>query len=228
MQLRPLGHKAKKILRDEGVGSFVHESRQFLKHEVFRESYQDRRTDVEHRYELIKEAIEHDGESLLDIGCAEGYLTTKFAEDGYFALGIDLSVSRLNRARKSNPDPTSPQFIYLEITPDNIGKLPEFNVVLLLTVYHHWTDAFGIESAEQMLKILASKTDVLFFEPPGKELPGISARADEFPSIEEYYQSYLEELFPEDVDVGYLGTASYVGEGRTDPVFAIRCEDYSR
>lgn len=227
MQLRPLGHKAKDILRNEGFGSFVNRTRRFLKHEVFRGSYQDRRIDVESRYELIKEGIGEEGENLLDIGCAEGYFTTKFAEDGYFTIGVDLSVSRLNRARKSNPNPTSPQFIYLEITPDNIGKLPEFDVVLLLTVYHHWVDAYGLDSAERMLKILASKSDVLIFEPPGRELSGMTETVDEYSSVEGYYHSYLDELFPEVVEIHFLGTAPYVGTHRTDPLFAIRCNEFS-
>lgn len=226
MRIRPLAHKAWGILRDEGPKSFLNAVRQYLKHEVFRKSYQARRTDVEHRYELIKDGIDGEGESLLDIGCAEGYLTTQFAEDGYFSLGIDMSVSRLERARKSNPKPTSPQFIYLELNPDNIEKLPEFAVVLLLTVYHHWNDAFGLEASERMLKTLASKSDILLFEPPGWEIDGITVPEEESGSIEDYYQSYLEELFPESVVVNFLGMASYTGGSRSDPIFALRCSDY--
>jgi len=119
-----------------------------------------------------------------------------------------------------------------QLTPNTISTLPGFDVVLLLTVYHHWVNAFGREAAESMLQEVAGNTNKIIFEPPGEayqKFSNIGHRpiGDDETTVE-YYTDLLESILDEQVDITHLGNAEYPShDERTDPIFLLECKDYN-
>lgn len=233
MALRSLYRDAVRKYRKDGAkptarAAAVYAGR-FVQGGVGTSSYQtDRRVDTEQRESIIRAHLDDEDVNLLDVGCAEGALTERFATGGRFCLGIDISDVRLARARKREALDNNVRFLRHETTPDNVGTLPAFDVVLLLAVYQHWGSQFGFERAEDMLRVLAERTGKLFFElPPGKQTSEVfEPRAGE--SDVAYYRRYLEEVFDGQVGVEHVGTADYKGGDRSDPIFRLSCRGYDR
>lgn len=184
------------------------------------------RVDNEQRTEILRQHISARDENLLDIGCADGVLTRRLSKAGLFSIGIEQNELRLEKAQKKERFKNNVRFIRYEITPENIHNLPSFDIVLLLTVYHHWGRNYGWDVAEGMLKQLAEKADKLFFEPPGTELEAIDFDYQREDSIEEYYYKYIDDVFDGRVEIKHIGTADYMGGNRRDPMFLIECENY--
>jgi len=163
------------------------------------------------------------------------FFSAKLSNRGLFTIGIEPNHARLNNAKRLYGENERLAFMHSKITPATITDLPSVDVVLLLTVYHHWTRAFGQGPAEEMLRSLASKSDKIFFEPPGDigysenfSKYQISEKdIDENESIQAYYEDLLSSIFDETVSVIHLGTAPYPSDkNRTDPVFMIKCDMY--
>ena len=159
----------------------------------------------------------------------------QLSDRGLFTIGIERKRERLTNAKHSYGENERLAFMHSEITPATITDLPSVDVVLLLTVYHHWTKNFGQEPAENMLRSLASKSNKIFFEPPGhiddpEEFIKYQIGNDpvgENESIQAYYEDLLSSIFDETVSVIHLGTAPYPSDNnRTDPVFMIECSQY--
>lgn len=218
-----------KVLREEGPTQFLRNSKEYLRRvEVSKEgvvvSYQTgARVDFEDRWKLLSENIDQDDTTVLDIGCAEGHLTAKFAEAGLFSIGIERQSHVVNSARKSNGEHSNLGFLQYDITPETIDSIPKVDVILLLTVYHHWMSEYEWEAAEEMLRTLRTKCDKLFFEMPDRELnrPPIPGRTDD--SLVGYYTAFFEEVY-EDVSARYLGSTDYKGGDRDDLLFVVDFE----
>lgn len=192
------------------------------------------RTDSTQRWTMMESYMKSDGGSCLDIGCADGFFTAKAAQSGYYTIGIDSSSSRLENARRTYRNEKKSAFIQESITPENIAYLPNTDIVFLLTVFHHWCGAFGNDSAKEMMRILATNSQKIVFEPPGIEAGNFSKISDErsvseSESSKEYYEDLLEEIFSGRVGVEYMGKTEYnPTTDRTDPMFLINCSDYSQ
>lgn len=231
MSLRALYRDAVRKYRKEGAVRTAKAGAVFLGRYVTggvgTSSYQtDRRVDIDQRFSMIEPHLSPGDENLLDVGCAEGELTKRFADGALFCLGIDISDIRLAQARKKESLDNSVRFLRHEITPENVSRLPGFDVTLLLAVYQHWGSQFGFEAAAEMLRVLAGDTGKLFFEvPPGKQTSDVFPPREDEGDVE-YYRRYLEDVFDDGVAVEHIGTADYKGEGRTDPVFLLECGAY--
>lgn len=231
MSLRALYRDAVRKYKKEGAASTASAGAVYVSRYVTgglgTSSYQtDRRVDLDQRFSMIDPHISPGDENLLDIGCAEGELTKRFADTELFCVGIDISDIRLAQARKKESLDNSVRFVRHEITPENISRLPDFDVTLLLAVYQHWGSQFGYESAAEMLRVLAGDTGKLFFEvPPGKQTRDVFPTRDGEEEVE-YYRRYLDQVFDSGVDIEHIGTADYKGDDRTDPVFLLECSSY--
>ena len=135
------------------------------------------------RWESISNEINLTGGSAMDIGCNLGYFALSLAELGFFSIGIDtqpgfkiFSEHAVKKAGLYNAT-----FSTMEISPDNIGSsieskyfsltslpvdsLPTVDIIIFLSVWHHWIKAYGFDKASEMLQILWNKTNyALFFE----------------------------------------------------------------
>ena len=126
---------------------------------------QSGKRDFEHRWTLIRrEAVECGARSLLDLGCAEGYFVLRAARElGCFSLGIDANVRRLTVAQNINTLDRNERtgFMYANIDTDSLSRLPKFDIVLFLSVLHHFMREHGIEYCREVLSIIRTKTNKL-------------------------------------------------------------------
>jgi hypothetical protein len=105
----------------------------------------------------------------LDIGSHSGFFSLKMAEKGFLTYGVESVRSRVylsfiaaQRTRGSfNP-------ISLKINRDNVGWLPDSDVTLCLSVWHHWVRNYGLNDATEILSSLARKTRRFMFFDSGE------------------------------------------------------------
>lgn len=142
-QLKQTVKRGWQVLRDEGPIQFLSNTKEYLERlRITRSgieiSYQTgTRVDFEDRWDIFSSEIDFNAGSLLDIGCAEGYLTARFAERGLMSIGIERQAHTVSAARKSHDDQPNLGFLQYEINPDSIDTIPNVEVILLLAVYHH-------------------------------------------------------------------------------------------
>ncbi|MBI5564479.1 MAG: methyltransferase [Chloroflexi bacterium] len=130
---------------------------------------------TEARWAAIESAIDDLAiDSALDVGCNVGYFCFSLAFKGISTLGIDLDDRFLRiaqrAARKLNVAGVA--FCNLAINRDTVRLLPEVDLVLLLSVWHHWVRAYGLGAASELLTAVWAKSQrVLFFETGEAEMP---------------------------------------------------------
>ena len=127
------------------------------------------RRDFEHRWTLIRREIEECGaRTLLDIGCAEGYFVQRAAHElGCFSLGIEGDVRRLTVAQNTNTLDCNERtgFMYDHVDLASLSRLPNFDVVLFLSVLHHFMRPQGIDYCREILDIIRTKTNkIMIFD----------------------------------------------------------------
>lgn len=105
--------------------------------------------------------------SVLDIGCNVGYFTLKYAQEGFFSIGVERESATVDFSNflRHHLKMENVCFSHMEMNPDNIHSIPEVNIINLLSVWHHWVSEFGLEKGNQMLSAVWDKTqDCLIFE----------------------------------------------------------------
>lgn len=152
---------------------------------------------LDERCAQIESAIPPAAGSVLDIGCNLGDLTAWCARRGLWSVGLDSSDELIADARRRHRDTPNCSFMVQKLEPADIARLPVFDVVLLLSVHHHWLMAHGPEVAGTMLRTLASRTgQVLIFEGAsrniryGKYPPGFVDNDEA--SVTGYLRGYLD------------------------------------
>lgn len=220
----------RRVQRRDGTGQAVRSTARYVRSNPwriisYRGGYQDSRIDLERRWSLVSETLNPAAKNVLDIGCNQGQMTKKAAESGLFAVGLEKKHTALADARRSVRPDDQCYFLELEISPDNIDKLPEFDAIFLFAVYYHWGNQFGWSRAESMLRTLCLKADQVFFETPESDE---FIHSERFPSspdvpIAERHSRYLEDLFDSNYSVEFVGRTDYKGEERVDLVFVIEC-----
>ena len=181
--------------------------------------YQFVRIDHSERWSLVSPKINPQAKSVLDIGCNTGKISRLAADEGLFTVGVDVDKTNVKVAKVlTNQDMC--HFLHQEITPENIEKVPSFDIVFLFAVYYHWGQQYSWSEAESMLQHIGSKTNQIFIETP-KDLNHIeSSRLDTTSDVTDSIASYFNEIFPEK-EVKLLGDTSYTGDDREDLVFLI-------
>ena len=98
--------------------------------------------------------------SVLDIGCNIGFFVLSLAQRGGICVGVDAAgkqilaakaIAALNKAKNAT-------FVHTAVTPENVFTLPRCDLVLCLSVFHHWVRVFGKDAACRMLQIVAEHT----------------------------------------------------------------------
>jgi hypothetical protein len=163
------------------------------------------------RLAAIEEVLASDGlrEGVaLDIGSHSGFFSLKLAEKGFFTYGVESVRSRVYLsflAAQRTKGCFNP--IALKVSRDNVGWLPDSDVTLCLSVWHHWVRNFGLEDATEILSSLARKTRRYMFFDSGEgemderyKLP--FGKSDDPVA---YLENYLSAL-PNAATVSQLGT----------------------
>ena len=125
--------------------------------------------DWELRWSLIKKELQHYGaSSVMDIGCAEGWFLRRAAEEmGCFALGIERDNNRVAPSEIARLYDQAGNIAVMksDLNLNELVKLPQFDVILCLSVVHHIVRTDGIEAGRDFVKALSWKANkALIFE----------------------------------------------------------------
>jgi len=101
-----------------------------------------------------------DVNNILDVGCNEGYISTEFTKRGKFCVAIDAGPYYLNHILNDLEnvyDSQNPAFGVFPLTEENVDLIPEFDLILLLSVHHQWINAHGNAYGERLVRQLIDK-----------------------------------------------------------------------
>lgn len=110
------------------------------------------------RWLIIEEIIKKYGvKSFLDLGCAEGFYVRKAANAGCFSIGVDNNpeIFALTQIAKNLDREQNSGFVLNKISQPLFDTLPEFDMVICLSVLHHVIRIEGLESMKGYLKRIA-------------------------------------------------------------------------
>jgi ubiquinone/menaquinone biosynthesis C-methylase UbiE len=96
-------------------------------------------------YQFVKSMLPHSAQTILEVGCGNGYLSLELARDGHTVIGIDLSADILEVAERSKTaHPQPPGFGSLRYinTDVNTWQAPDDSVdaVIFNRSLHHMSE----------------------------------------------------------------------------------------
>lgn len=180
MKLRWAIYRSLEIYQKQGFIALIREVERYTGYKLkkileylptWNKKYMDKRIDNEFRWNLIKKYI-CSSQTFLDIGCAEGFFVNKTSNIGVQSLGVDQSELRLSKAQEKYGFKLNSGFAHWDVSPKNIGNLPNFNIISFQTVSHHVHSEHGYEGVKTILRAIATKCDLLIYEAPGNLLLG--------------------------------------------------------
>ena len=171
--------------------------------------YQDRRY-PEDQYDLISVYLKpYNIRNILEIGCNQGKLISRFADNGVFCVGVD--IARHWESQKHD----STAFAIFPIDSSSHQKLPSFQCAFLLSVHHQWVNKHGEEYAKTLVRNLYDKTEEFFFIEfsacafrYGYE-PGARFEDNDEESVKAFAMKWLSETG--------LNSVEYLGKTRENP-----------
>lgn len=116
---------------------------------------------------LLPVLEEVQADSVIDLGCAEGYMVRRIAESGRFVLGVDENVRALSTAHLSlsSANVQGWGLIRLTLNAETVELLPPMDATISLSVMHHVMIHQGVDHAERMMKAIRERTrKVVIFE----------------------------------------------------------------
>jgi SAM-dependent methyltransferase len=124
--------------------------------------------EFEGRWRTVSKVLtEYRAASVLDIGCAEGWLVRKAATElGCFAIGVE-ATDRLvaGEIARLHDDVGRMSIMRAMLMPEDIRRLPRFDVVICLSVVHHVIRAHGMEVGRDFVRALATRAEkAIIFE----------------------------------------------------------------
>ncbi|MFN2427370.1 MAG: DUF1698 domain-containing protein [Candidatus Binatia bacterium] len=125
--------------------------------------------ECEVRWDAIAPVLAASGSrSLVDLGCSEGYYVLRAARAGLpFSIGVDFDQRRMFTCTGQLvlQDLQHAGFLMAPVDESLLEGLPKFDAVIFLSVIHHMMYQEGVEYAQRILRLVASKTGkVCFFE----------------------------------------------------------------
>ena len=143
----------------------------------------------------------------MDIGCNLGYFCFALAQKGVPMLGVDMDSRYIRIAQYASGKIglSTVGLCQMVINTETVNLLPSVDLILLLSVWHHWVRSYGLDQASQILSALWNKTEkVLFFETGETEMSadfGLPAMGD---SSRKWVEDYLKNICT-DADIVHLG-----------------------
>ena len=120
------------------------------------------------RYDAIFKNLPDTPTTLLDLGCNRGFFVLRAAsKHGMFALGVDHDRFEILYARSVAEiyGVNNALFMHDEINEKLISNLPQFEMVVCTSIFHHWVRIYGKESAFRMMQGVADRASkYLVFE----------------------------------------------------------------
>jgi hypothetical protein len=135
---------------------------------LFRSDLEKRSSDD--RVDVIQDNMPGIPGSYLDVGSQLGYFVFKMSEKGFLSCGIEANpvscvyasnVANLNGVKNAS-------FLNFPLDLSTVDSLPEYDVISILSVYHHMVYFFGKDDADIVLKKLIGKCRRRFFFETGE------------------------------------------------------------
>lgn len=148
------------------------------------------------RWNVVEEQIRGSRvTSAMDVGCQVGYFGFALAAKGIPTLGVDLEERALRiaryAARKTGTQDLG--FLNMQVSPTTVDLLPEVDLILAMSIWHHWVRAYQIDSATAILAQLWRRCRMtMFFETGEDEMSADYGLPPMAPSPREWLGSYLE------------------------------------
>lgn len=162
------------------------------------------------RWKAIKSPLkELRPNSVMDLGCAEGYFVFMAArETSAIATGIDSSAHRLFYATYQqifSPTVQNTGFIKANIDIDLLDRLPKQDVFICLSLVHHIMYEHGYDYALEFMKKLKKLTNkALFFEmghSEEKKMKWASELPDMSPDVDKWIEEFLHKAGYKEVSI---------------------------
>lgn len=123
----------------------------------FSESKKDLSTRFcEDRYQAFSAFIPKDQFfSVLDIGCNQGYFLFRIAPHAGVCIGFEKAYNEVMYARSLAAVHRVKNVLFMDymITPHNVAAIPAADIIICLSVFHHWVRDFGENNAIDMLRM---------------------------------------------------------------------------
>jgi|TARA_Y100000294_G_scaffold175100_1_gene194471 O-antigen chain-terminating methyltransferase len=144
--------------------------------------------------------------SVLDIGCNIGYFSFMASKEGCISFGVEADNFNITccHAIKAETLAKNCMFMKKKVDMDFVRKMPFFDVILSLSVFHHWVKSYGDQQAIEMMKILASKCRAMIFETGQSNESGTKWHHKLFfmgKNPDKWIQSFLYEIGFQDVRI---------------------------
>jgi len=126
------------------------------------------------RLRLIENELDGIKASVLDVGSSVGFFSISLAERGYFVTGLEMGKNKLeiSQCAAAIAGVKTVSFVNIEVTIESALLLPTYDVVLCLSVWHHWVLFYWFDEAMSILQSLWSRTkNCMFFDTGLEELP---------------------------------------------------------
>ena len=133
---------------------------------------------------------------VVDYGCNVAFFSLNLSVEGFFAFGVEenerllsigYTVSNLFGARMFCP-------IQLRVTLETVDLIPDSDVTLCLSIWHHWVRTMGLHDATRLLKTIHAKTRrIMFFDTGEREMPQHYYLPFENKDARSWLQQYLRE-----------------------------------
>jgi len=119
--------------------------------------------------------VELKEKSILDLGCSGGYFSFRLSPTARYVLGIDADRKIIEQNQEIVISRHYPnlEFRHETITPNLLGSLPDFDVIIFLSVFHHmltaseayeWNDTRRQKDAYDTMALIREKCKILVFE----------------------------------------------------------------
>jgi len=155
--------------------------------------------DWKERWSAIKKVIgKYEAETIMDIGCAEGFFLKKAAEEyDCFSIGIDMNEERLKLGELTRLYDGAENYAVIKasLNPSKIRKLPKVDVILCLSVVHHIIKSNGMSLAISFVQELVKKTNkAIVFEIGTSDEKSFLGRMPNMPDGQEFFvKKFLED-----------------------------------
>jgi SAM-dependent methyltransferase len=167
------------------------------------------------RFNAIADYLPKDFQlTTLDIGCNLGFFTFNMAKRGGFAIGIDYGRNEILAAKAlaSRNSVNNIVFTQMEVTPENASLLPKADVVICLSIFHHWIRKLGEEKSLTIMKGLADSAEKYFVfdtgQPDEEGVEWNDCLSFMNPNVEEWAREYFKALgFSDVVNLGSYRTS---------------------
>jgi SAM-dependent methyltransferase len=162
--------------------------------------------DPSERWESVKcELVRYNAKNLLDIGCGEGWFLRRAADElGCFSFGIDGDNKRIipSEIARLHDDVERVCIMRANLDEKIINELPQFDVVLCLSVIHHVIIYEGMEKAVEFMKSVVNRARKAVIFETGTSDEKAMWWADDLPDMPSGQEAFIRSFLS---DAGLVG-----------------------